>query len=33
MEDLLGLVVIIGFFAYVKRDFIMAKFKEFKEKK
>ncbi len=33
MEDLFGIIVIVGIIAYTKRVAIMAKFKEFMEKK
>ncbi len=33
MEDFIGFIVVVGFIAYTKRVAIMAKFKEFTEKK
>jgi len=33
MEDIIGFIIVVGFIAYMKRDAIMAKFKEFTEKK
>ena len=33
MENLFGFIVVVGFIAYSKRVAIMAKFKEFTEKK
>lgn len=33
MENFIGFIIIVGFIAYTKRDVIMAKFKEFMEKK